>query len=344
LIVIVISRLSQMCAEQYLQQQFFNPLSMSHSGIDIKRNKYAWESLVPGEMYNGFFHMRSWPWLLQYPTLATHYGASGNIYSTAKDLHLWNKPLHNSSLISAPLYQELIKPALKEYSFGLVIKEKKNKDTYYWHNGSISPLGYSSFLGWLPKQKISIVLLSHRSHNTSLMTEFGIKAANIFVAPSDSEKPIGQLEFSSYISEAVTLFFPLSVILSFRYVYILAFSFIGSASLWTIRLASTLALCACALTLLYPIFRHEKIGVFLFCVTVFALVIILFRNRRKLFDFRFQSITFKSIQSDLISIAIFMYFLQAMVVLWFIVSVIFAGLFVFFYNRIDKTRSQQQII
>ena len=44
-----------------------------------------------------------------------------------------------------------------------------------WHNGALSPYGFSSFMGYVPKSKTSLVILSNHEQGVSQVTDAGIQ-------------------------------------------------------------------------------------------------------------------------------------------------------------------------
>ncbi len=167
LVGVLVSRTAGTSYEAFLKKELLVPLGMESTGVDLGGNPDARRRLVQGEAFNGFGWSRTWPWLLLDPTGPGTAGASGNIFSTLEDLHKWNQALHGGRVLSPPTYSRLVTPALDDYGFGVGIEKSKDGTQWIWHNGSITPMGWSSFVAYIPSKDISVVGLANRSRHSS---------------------------------------------------------------------------------------------------------------------------------------------------------------------------------
>lgn len=167
LVGVLVSRTARAGYGELLERELFGPLGMCSTGVDLRRDEAARRRLVQGEAFNGFGWARTWPWLLLDPTGPGTAGASGNVFSTVEDLHRWNRALHGGQVLSAESYRRLTAPALDEYGLGVVIEKAASGTEWIWHNGSLTPMGWSSFVAWIPSMQLSVVGLANRSRNTS---------------------------------------------------------------------------------------------------------------------------------------------------------------------------------
>lgn len=193
LVGVLISRAAGMPYEEVLRREFFVPLGMDSTGVDLRRHPNASQRLVQGEAFNGFGWSKTWPWLLLDPAGPGTFGASGNIYSTAEDIHTWNRALHGGRLLPPALYRVLTTPGLSGYGLGVVIGESEDGTQWIWHNGSLTPMGWSSFVAYIPSQGVSVVGLANRSRHTSHVMAAGrslvLAALNESVGPPILKDP-----------------------------------------------------------------------------------------------------------------------------------------------------------
>jgi hypothetical protein len=167
LVGVLVSRTAGTSYEAFLKKELLVPLGMGSTGVDLRGHADARRRLVQGEAFNGFGWSKTWPWLLLDPTGPGTAGASGNLFSTLEDLHQWNQALHGGRVLSPATYSRLVTPALDDYGFGVAIEQSKNGTPWIWHNGSITPMGWSSFVAYIPSKGISIVGLANRSRHSS---------------------------------------------------------------------------------------------------------------------------------------------------------------------------------
>jgi|GEM_PF-3397503 CubicO group peptidase (beta-lactamase class C family) len=151
----------------FVQKELLDPLGMNRTGIDLGANAKARSALVQGQLFNGFGWTDTWPWVGLSPEGLGTNGPSGNIFSTARDLHLWNSALHGGRVLKATTYQRLVAPDLDEYGLGIGVETSTRGIRWFWHNGSVTPMGWSSFVAFIPSTKTSIVGLANRTRHTS---------------------------------------------------------------------------------------------------------------------------------------------------------------------------------
>lgn len=167
LVGVLVSRTAGIPYRDFLKKEFFAPLAMGSTGVDLRSHPDARQRLIQGEAFNGFGWSRTWPWLLLDPSGPGTAGASGNIFSTVEDLHTWNRALHGGHVLLPATYSRLVTPLLDDYGLGVSIEKSKNGTQWIWHNGSITPMGWSSFVAYIPSKEISVVGLANRSRHSS---------------------------------------------------------------------------------------------------------------------------------------------------------------------------------
>ena len=154
---------------QFLQQNIFRPLGMTHTGTDTT-------DIRPGHAH-GYYADGQQPVL--YPMSA--FFADGDLYSTVTDMQRWDAAVEHSTLIPVALTHQMLAlhaactppgspggcltPADLGYGFGWFI-DRTRHGTLYQHVGRID--GYLSFNGIYPAQNEHIIILAN-SESTSVL-------------------------------------------------------------------------------------------------------------------------------------------------------------------------------
>jgi len=95
---------------------------------------------------------------------------AGGFLSTARDLALWNKKLHEGQILKPETYQLMITPSsLRKhelwgtigYGYGIQIEEKSPK--HYFHSGYIK--GFPCLNVYYPNTKTTLIILENVSHD-----------------------------------------------------------------------------------------------------------------------------------------------------------------------------------
>ena len=126
----------------YLRDSFFGPLAMVDTGVRLDAHSDARARLAGGQIFAGLGWIDTWPWLLLDPTGPGAMGASGNIFSTAADMHRWNHALHTGTVLSPDGYRRLTTVVRDDYGLGI----SRRRDECPDHVGTIIgiPLGNSA--------------------------------------------------------------------------------------------------------------------------------------------------------------------------------------------------------
>lgn len=137
---------------QYLQEAFFTPLKLSHTGYGD-----AAEGLIPGHVSGYTLKVERWAQAAFLSMTQPH--AGGALVSNVDDLLAWNRALHGGKLIGAALYEQMVTPAKgaeAPYGFGIEIGTLRGERVLQ-HGGGIP--GFSAFLMYLPDSEISAAVL-----------------------------------------------------------------------------------------------------------------------------------------------------------------------------------------
>jgi D-alanyl-D-alanine carboxypeptidase len=149
----VIESVSGMSWHAYLDQTFFKPLQMTHTG-------YGDETLavIPGHVMG--YTLNGENWALAHYLSMTQPHAAGSLVSSVDDLLRWNLALHTGKLLKASSYTQMTTPigeaVAHEYGFGIGHGTLRG-ETIYEHGGGI--FGFNTALLYMPKSRISVAVL-----------------------------------------------------------------------------------------------------------------------------------------------------------------------------------------
>ncbi|MCU0755240.1 MAG: serine hydrolase [Xanthomonadales bacterium] len=136
---------------QYLQEAFFAPLQLTHTGYGDTA-----EGLIPGHVSG--YTLKGERWAPAAFLSMTQPHAGGALVSTVDDLLVWNRALHGGRVIGKDSYARMITPAkgAESYGFGIEIGSLRGEQVLQ-HGGGIP--GFSAFLMYLPDSELSAVVL-----------------------------------------------------------------------------------------------------------------------------------------------------------------------------------------
>lgn len=152
---VIIERLSGMCYREFLKTNIFDPLKMKDSSYDPDGVDYSPKAMAVG--YNDL--------LTDPPTVAPYLHptvtfSAGAIYSTVKDLYLWDQALYTDQLVSQETLTRIFTPGLGNYGYGWYIDQLEvdgQMHKHIWHWGSY--WGYHSHISRLVDDGITVILL-----------------------------------------------------------------------------------------------------------------------------------------------------------------------------------------
>ncbi|GEP97130.1 serine hydrolase domain-containing protein [Chitinophaga cymbidii] len=135
-----------------LQEKVLQPLHMQHTGV------FTHTQIIPS-LVSGYHLLRDSliPAPYRDPSLMK---GSGDLYSTAEDLQIWNNSLLNDGQWSTNIRQQLftVHNRALSYGYGWYLRPEQGK---YWHGGGT--FGCSAISAVYEKEKLSIVLLGNVS-------------------------------------------------------------------------------------------------------------------------------------------------------------------------------------
>jgi len=151
----IVERVSGVPFSEFARREIFEPLGMSRTLVndDLAR-------IVPGRV-TGYNALEAGGYR-QELRRSPHYGGSG-VFSTLEDLARWDRSLRDGSLGGKPLTELLLQTRKFRHdktndAFGLVWGQYRGEPTLWYEGGD---LGFSSYMVRLPKQDLSVIVLSN---------------------------------------------------------------------------------------------------------------------------------------------------------------------------------------
>lgn len=86
---------------------------------------------------------------------------AGQLRTTVRDLARWDRALAGGAVLSQAARDAMVKPNLKGYGYGWVV-ERRSGATLLWHNGALSPLGFSALVVRVPEKDRFVAYLANR--------------------------------------------------------------------------------------------------------------------------------------------------------------------------------------
>lgn len=172
--------------ETFLKEQFFEPLGMKDTGIEVPLPVTAPKN-ARGQIWLKWLNIDAASNFMLPANFASTVGASGNISSTVQDMQTWNRALHTGQILPPGTYAELIAvPAPNQkpkkagessggYGGGIIIVDHPQSVRLIWHNGALVPHNFSTFMGWVPQTQTSLVMLTNHAMFISQETKAGLR-------------------------------------------------------------------------------------------------------------------------------------------------------------------------
>jgi CubicO group peptidase (beta-lactamase class C family) len=147
--------------EAYLQEHFFKPLGMAHTGLKLIETPDPQVSLSHNEEM-------SYPSPLDRPDDYYNLKGNGGILSTPADMYRWRLSLKNRTILSEAACRKLFTPYIKEYEdgesyygYGWVVQKTQSGDTLIWHNGGAMPHGWSCAVYYYLQADLECIVFSN---------------------------------------------------------------------------------------------------------------------------------------------------------------------------------------
>jgi D-alanyl-D-alanine carboxypeptidase len=162
LLGLVVERVSGKTFAEFMAERFFDPLGMKDTGVLRSALTAAQQARIPhgyedsdedGELDTLDDSRR---FVDRDMTMAF---GSGQILSTAADLAKWDRALAEKKVLPK-LQDQLFTPVLDDYGFGWVV-ETRDGVPIQWHNGALSPLGFTSLIVRVPAKDRFVAYLAN---------------------------------------------------------------------------------------------------------------------------------------------------------------------------------------
>ncbi len=151
----IIESVTGMSWHAYLDQLFFKPLHLDHTGYGDET-----VAVIPGHVMG--YTRNGDHWAVAHYLSMTQPHAAGSLVSSVDDLLRWNRALHGGKLLSKLRYTQMTTPAgaaaSAHYGFGIV-RTTLHGQTVFAHSGGI--FGFNTALLYFPDSRISVAVLAN---------------------------------------------------------------------------------------------------------------------------------------------------------------------------------------
>ncbi|MGH8041901.1 MAG: serine hydrolase [Rudaea sp.] len=160
----VIESVTGMSWHAYLDQLFFKPLHLVHTGYGDET-----VAVIPGHVMG--YTRNGDHWAVAHYLSMTQPHAAGSLVSNVDDLLRWNLALHGGKLLSKQRYAQMTTPSgaavAAHYGFGIMHTTLRGQ-TILEHSGGI--FGFNTALLYLPDSRISVAVLANFDEGTPKMS------------------------------------------------------------------------------------------------------------------------------------------------------------------------------
>jgi CubicO group peptidase (beta-lactamase class C family) len=180
LLALIVEKVSGQSFPDYMKNTIFTPLGMTHTFIFSKADSAS---------YQPSYQPNNRPFPLE--PMDCIYGDK-NVYSTVRDMYLWDQALYNNRVVSQATYEEATKPyslerpSIHNYGLGWRLMMLPNAKIVY-HNGWWH--GNNTVFARLVHDTATIIILSNK-YNKAIYA--GMKIGTVFAnsTKTEEEKPL----------------------------------------------------------------------------------------------------------------------------------------------------------
>lgn len=156
----VIRRLTSTSYEQALRDLFFDQMEMDNTRIHLEGASSTPQArghiaILAKDRIDLQVAQELFPWFIPYDH-SWDAGSDGAMWSTLDDLTVWVEALRKGEVLDSPSMEALWTPKEDDYALGWVVTEDR-----IWHNGALTPLGYTSYIGWDTMTRDTVLILSN---------------------------------------------------------------------------------------------------------------------------------------------------------------------------------------
>jgi CubicO group peptidase (beta-lactamase class C family) len=158
---LIVERASGKNYDQFVRERLFAPLAMNDTSTRVGD---------PARVAVGYFDSPTGVVTMMDEAtfkdreLSFAFG-SGQILSSVRDLAHWDRALNDDKVLAKAQRDLLFTKNLKNYGYGWIMHNRGDVQ-YQWHNGALSPLGYSGFIIRVPAKDRLVVYLANRDLDT----------------------------------------------------------------------------------------------------------------------------------------------------------------------------------
>lgn len=153
LLAMIVEAASEMRFRDFLQQRIFDRLEMRHTGSDT-------DSLVLPYRAQGYSKEKGkWERVREVSFSDTAVDGGAGLYSNTADLLLWERALFGGKLLKPASLAYMTRHGMGDYGAGLNYDVHRG-ELMFDHSGAMQ--GFYTFLCYMPKQKVTVVVLSNR--------------------------------------------------------------------------------------------------------------------------------------------------------------------------------------
>jgi CubicO group peptidase (beta-lactamase class C family) len=146
----IIERLSGQSYGDFVEQNIFKPLGMTHSS-------YGSNSAIIPERAAGYVSGPTGPLNATFTHFSMSY-AAGGLCSTTEDLLLWEQAIFSGKLLSAASVQSMTTPFKNDYAFGLIVHTEAGHKQIE-HEGGVQ--GFNTQMTYYPEDKLTVIVLAN---------------------------------------------------------------------------------------------------------------------------------------------------------------------------------------
>ncbi|MEY8763119.1 MULTISPECIES: serine hydrolase [Clostridium] len=152
----IITKVSKMSYEDYLQKNIFQPLDMKNTGLSYNGS----EKMYSSTGYGGYLDVYS---VNDEATLKGTYGA-GCLYSSTEDLYKWDRALYTEKLVKKSTLDNIFSDHMAMtssgpyYGYGWMLSNGKYGRKIY-HGGNT--VGFTSNIARYPDKNLTIIILTN---------------------------------------------------------------------------------------------------------------------------------------------------------------------------------------
>lgn len=162
----IIEQISGRSYNQFVQENFFTPLGLAHTSVDID------EAIIPGRV-KGYDTAPEAPLGFSNATYLSPSaaGPAGAVQSNAADLLCWQQALLAGKVLTSDTVTQMSRPGKGDYGLGLMTRRTQTGVVSVGHGGAIN--GFHSYLFSYPDRKLTFVILANTSRAISpLLPDF----------------------------------------------------------------------------------------------------------------------------------------------------------------------------